>query len=249
MILRRVITHFRKQEWTAIALDFLIVIIGVFIGIQVSNWNAQSGDNRNFAEARVRLIDETAQNIKKVKTLQSELEATLPVVSAGIDALLACDATPEGIDLVNAALKAAIITFGLYIDRNALDAMLGSETHLARLDNDERQRLEAYATLLETMQLEIRFFEMKPMEDLYWTSPSVGFEPLQLSTIDYQGVNLNVLLRPPVLATDMTTACQDNELIKRLRVWEHFQLIIPADSEIIEAAMRENLVRLGELVP
>ncbi len=39
MLLRRVIAHFRRQEWTAIALDFLIVVGGVFIGIQVSNWN------------------------------------------------------------------------------------------------------------------------------------------------------------------------------------------------------------------
>jgi hypothetical protein len=28
MILRRVIKHFRNQEWTAIFLDFLIVVIG-----------------------------------------------------------------------------------------------------------------------------------------------------------------------------------------------------------------------------
>jgi hypothetical protein len=40
MILRRVIAHFRKQEWTAIAIDFLIVVIGVFVGLQVNNWNA-----------------------------------------------------------------------------------------------------------------------------------------------------------------------------------------------------------------
>ena len=39
MILRRVIGHFRQQEWTAIAIDFVIVVVGVFIGIQVSNWN------------------------------------------------------------------------------------------------------------------------------------------------------------------------------------------------------------------
>lgn len=39
MILRRIIAHFRKQEWTAIAIDFLIVVVGVFIGIQVANWN------------------------------------------------------------------------------------------------------------------------------------------------------------------------------------------------------------------
>ena len=28
MILRRVIKHFRQQEWTAIFLDFLIVVVG-----------------------------------------------------------------------------------------------------------------------------------------------------------------------------------------------------------------------------
>lgn len=39
MILRRVIHHVRNQEWTAIVLDFFIVVIGVVIGIQVSNWN------------------------------------------------------------------------------------------------------------------------------------------------------------------------------------------------------------------
>jgi hypothetical protein len=39
MILRRVIAHFRRQEWTAIALDFLIVVVGVFIGLQVNAWN------------------------------------------------------------------------------------------------------------------------------------------------------------------------------------------------------------------
>lgn len=41
MILRRVISHFRKQEWTAIALDFLIVVFGVFAGLQVNDWNTE----------------------------------------------------------------------------------------------------------------------------------------------------------------------------------------------------------------
>jgi len=44
MILRRVIAHFRKQEWTAVAIDLVIVVLGVVIGIQVSNWNAARAD-------------------------------------------------------------------------------------------------------------------------------------------------------------------------------------------------------------
>ncbi len=39
MLLRRVMKHVRDQNWLAVGIDFLIVIVGVFIGIQVANWN------------------------------------------------------------------------------------------------------------------------------------------------------------------------------------------------------------------
>ena len=44
MLLRRVIKHVKKQEWTAIAIDFGIVVVGVFIGIQAANWNEARAD-------------------------------------------------------------------------------------------------------------------------------------------------------------------------------------------------------------
>ncbi|NNC97577.1 MAG: hypothetical protein HKN88_05840 [Gammaproteobacteria bacterium] len=42
MLLRRITQHVRDQNWFAVFLDFLIVVVGVFIGIQVSNWNAET---------------------------------------------------------------------------------------------------------------------------------------------------------------------------------------------------------------
>lgn len=44
MLLRRVSAHIRKQEWTALGLDFLIVVLGVFLGLQVNAWNAERQD-------------------------------------------------------------------------------------------------------------------------------------------------------------------------------------------------------------
>ena len=44
MLLRRVIEHVKAQNWTAVGLDFVIVVVGVFIGIQVSNWNDARGE-------------------------------------------------------------------------------------------------------------------------------------------------------------------------------------------------------------
>ena len=39
MILRRLTENLRAQNWTAITIEFLIVVIGVFVGIQAANWN------------------------------------------------------------------------------------------------------------------------------------------------------------------------------------------------------------------
>ena len=40
MILRHVTEHVKAQNWFAVGLDFVIVVTGVFIGLQVANWNA-----------------------------------------------------------------------------------------------------------------------------------------------------------------------------------------------------------------
>jgi hypothetical protein len=31
---RRIVLHVRKQDWTAVAIDFVIVVVGAFIGIR-----------------------------------------------------------------------------------------------------------------------------------------------------------------------------------------------------------------------
>ena len=40
MILRRITGAFRRQDWFTVAIETLIVVLGVFLGLQASNWNA-----------------------------------------------------------------------------------------------------------------------------------------------------------------------------------------------------------------
>jgi hypothetical protein len=46
MILRRLTSNLKAQNWTAIAIEFAIVVVGVFIGTQVSNWNQDRLEKR-----------------------------------------------------------------------------------------------------------------------------------------------------------------------------------------------------------
>ena len=45
MILRRLSLSLKQQNWTAIWIEFVLLVAGVFLGIQVSNWNAARADD------------------------------------------------------------------------------------------------------------------------------------------------------------------------------------------------------------
>ena len=58
MLLRRVTEHVQQQNWTAVVIDFVIVVVGVVIGIQVANLNEMRIENQQSARFTERLIDD-----------------------------------------------------------------------------------------------------------------------------------------------------------------------------------------------
>jgi hypothetical protein len=63
MILRRLSKNLQAQNWTAITIDFLIVVIGVFVGIQASNWNQARTDRAETRHLLMRIEPEIDQII------------------------------------------------------------------------------------------------------------------------------------------------------------------------------------------
>lgn len=61
MLLRRVAGHVKEQNWTAVGIDFAIVVVGVFIGLQVSNWNDARKEDAGRQLYRAQLIGDLQQ--------------------------------------------------------------------------------------------------------------------------------------------------------------------------------------------
>jgi len=70
MILRRIKAHVEKENWFAVGIDFAIVVLGVFIGIQVANWNAVRAERVSEAQYLDRLADEIELTIAQIEEEQ-----------------------------------------------------------------------------------------------------------------------------------------------------------------------------------
>lgn len=59
MILRRISENVRSQNWFAVAVEFVIVVVGVFMGLQVQDWNEARKERIEERELLGRLYEET----------------------------------------------------------------------------------------------------------------------------------------------------------------------------------------------
>ena len=87
MILRRLVTSIRKQDWFAVVIETLIVVMGVYLGIQLGNWNAARADRAQGQQLIERLYEEMtlsleneadcmsfmAQNVERARSTFEEL--------------------------------------------------------------------------------------------------------------------------------------------------------------------------------
>ncbi len=63
MILRRFADAFRRQDWFTVFVETMIVVLGVFLGLQVNNWN----EARTASRQEVVLIAQLADDLRSMR--------------------------------------------------------------------------------------------------------------------------------------------------------------------------------------
>ena len=103
MILRSITKHITEQNWFAVFIDFLIVVVGVFIGIQVSNQNAWRVERAELDQQLVSLQTELITNQSHFEQYKNELQQQMDEANA-IRALFKTDVSSADSELIHAQL-------------------------------------------------------------------------------------------------------------------------------------------------
>ena len=248
MIFRRLKAHVEKENWFAVAIDFAIVVIGVFIGLQVSTWNANRLAGLDYEAAVDRYRDEIKANIADLEALIQQTEARSETVRQGFDALLSCEETEENRRAVEEALGPASGTIGISIGLTALDELTSSPVLLAQQSSEQRQLLSDTRNEIGFILREVDFLERLPFGSRLVDSPVIGIgerDNAILDTGDYVDDAFSERRRSMVLREPIDIACKDEKLIKSIYIWESWQPAVPAFAKRIKSIYETNLEAIG----
>jgi hypothetical protein len=227
MILRRVIKHFRNQEWTAIFLDFLIVVVGVFVGLQVQNWNERRGDRAEYARALNRLDVEISANLAMLDALDPQVAQSLQIVGHAFDVLQSCIESKENHKTIEDNFDYLQFTFGLPLQRKALEDLTENPTLLAQQSVTERKRFAEMLFNFDFLQQEADFIENRPHKNPLSDISIIGVGTIGKFSAQYFGFEFSNYRRQLFLNVPIDEACQNNQLIKVFFIWEALQSEIP----------------------
>jgi hypothetical protein len=74
MILRRLSEHVKAQNWFAVALDFIIVVVGILIAFQITAWNEQRADRAKEALYLSELIEDLNADLAEIDSIKRTAE-------------------------------------------------------------------------------------------------------------------------------------------------------------------------------
>lgn len=124
MILRRITEDLNNQNWTAVFIDFLIVVVGVFVGVQVANWNdARISRTKEFAYV-AQLRAEIVFNDQLVAVQSEFVEKVIDGGRQGLDFLDADRPCEQDCELLLAAFFHASQVWGIDFYREKYDELV-----------------------------------------------------------------------------------------------------------------------------
>lgn len=84
MVLRRLGQHLKQQQWTAVLIELAIVILGVFLGFQVTDW----ANDRADRTAETRHLEEIAEDLRSDVAVFDQVRTATEMRIGGIDYIL-----------------------------------------------------------------------------------------------------------------------------------------------------------------
>jgi hypothetical protein len=180
MILRRLAEAIAEQNWFTVMLEVLIVVVGIFIGLQADDWNQERRDRIDEQLYLAELMEDFDANQTSLDQMTEQLKEIL-VAMNGLMEQSALEAPTWSVQELNAAIRRIQeMPFFLPVSR-AYDNLTGSGELQILQSRALKNTFALYFAKAEVVELVMRTHEMELVQT---------FQPYIIENMDYQAVGL-----------------------------------------------------------
>ncbi len=189
MIIRRLAHAIRDQNWFTVALELAIVVVGIFIGLQVDDWNQRRIEGESDQRALALFVDELDLMLEEAFIDMSYVTDSMWDLSRSTEIALKCNASAAERSLLTAAIGNTLHWRALEVRPSGLAEISNSGT-LARIGNPELT--QSVGTINQTIKLHADSMELiGPQYGRAWEmlapylvlTNSIKLEKLDLGTL------------------------------------------------------------------
>lgn len=158
MIIRKITQAIRDQSWASVLVEFMIVVVGIYVGLQANNWNEARIDRKQEQESLERLLSE-AENAVAVINQEVELFSRyIDAQRALLEIVTSDESVPE--DTTVALNGYATLTFypAMVPPRTTYNELLATGGIQLIRSRHLRDMIAMYYAELEFFQAQVNYF-------------------------------------------------------------------------------------------
>ncbi len=211
----------KDQNWFAVGIDFWIVVVGVFFGIQIGNWNETRLDQKAYEQAHDRMVIEAKDNIENLEHTLELYAVMTENFQTAIEDIRNCRDDEKAKNRIEAAVEALNSTISPTFHNTAISHLTTSERLLERQTTVRREQYLNYSKSLQerinwshTMfeNMEARLNDQHPFLDY-------GSFKMRAERNNWDDAIWGDY-RPLILVVEPAIACQDVAFRKLFYRWE-----------------------------
>jgi hypothetical protein len=146
MIFTRLFAHIRSQHWGALQLELMVVIVGVFLGLQIDNWN----DERKTRHLEIELLESLATDLADTV---GDLDYNVALMDSGIasanELLEHMDSSAPYEDHIPALITRAFIWTKLRMSSGTIKSLEAEGLNIISNQQLRSQIISAFGATLE----------------------------------------------------------------------------------------------------
>jgi len=178
VILKRFSQAIVNQNWSVVVLEIIVVVVGIFLGLQVDDWN----EARKYRQQESLYLDKvfddlTAMRLDLVDSIEGN-ETRRQRMTAALYTLEACDSSADA----QSDVKYALEHYQVSPPINYLDAtyseMVASGSLVRLQDQELKQKISYTYSALEDLNANIRSFRvsMPNVDVIVWRNVSFSVD-------------------------------------------------------------------------